>query len=239
LWNVFTGNIVAAPPAPTYCSPVGTQYPNYQTITYGPLLTTAWDQVDGYNEALPYMNCTSTNNGRPRVGCVPLACAQLMKYHKKPSSYNWSSMGPGSSALQNLLKDLGTYLGTGYGCTASGTHEDNITNVLTTHYGYSSCTSSGYNYNSLYNYISTNKPVIICGQGNDGRHMWICDGLELTYNGTCVTGNTIQTTLVTKRLHMNWGWGGVDNGYFLENYFNPPIKGYTLNDFITLFFVTK
>ncbi|MDR1201293.1 MAG: C10 family peptidase [Tannerellaceae bacterium] len=235
MWNAFTGNIVAAPPAPTYCTPVGATYTNYQTITYGPLLTTTWSQMTGYNEALTYMGCSV--NGYPPVGCVPLAFAQLMRYYQKPSSYSWSSMGPGSSILQNLLKDLGTYLGTYYDCDGSGTDTYYIQSVLPTHYGYSSCTSSGYNYNSLYNYISTNKPVLITGCGT-GCHMWICDGLELIYDGTCITGNTIQTTLVSKRLHMNWGSeGGNYNGYYSENHFNPGPHAF--NNSISLYFVTK
>jgi hypothetical protein len=237
LWNAFTGNIVAAPPAPTYCTPVGAHYSNYQIITYGPLLTTTWSQMIGYNEALTNMGCSV--NGYPPVGCVPLAFAQLMRYHQKPSSYNWASMGPGSSALQNLLKDLGTYFGVDYGCDGSGigTMYD-IQSVLPTHYGYSSCTSSGYNYNSLYNYISTNKPVLILGFEGPAGHMWVCDGLELIYDGTCITGNTVQTTLVSKRLHMNWGSeNGNYNGYYSENYFNPGSHAFNSN--ITLYFVTK
>jgi hypothetical protein len=137
------------------------------------------------------------------------------------------------------MKNLGTQLGTSYACSGSGTYENNIINVLKNNYGYSSCTSSSYNYNSLYNYISTNKPVIICGTdtGGNGRHMWICDGLELTYDGTCVTGNSIQTTLVRKRLHMNWGWGTGYNGYYSENYFN--VAGYAFNNNVVLFFINK
>jgi hypothetical protein len=68
--------------------------------------------------------------------------------------------------------------------------------------------------------------------------MWICDGLELIYNGTCITGNTIQTTLASKRLHMNWGSiGGRYNGYYSENHFNPG--AYAFNSDISLYFVTK
>jgi hypothetical protein len=99
-WDVFTGNIVKAVPPPEYCSTVGTYYPDYQIITYGPLLTTAWAQGTGYNEALTNIGCSG--NGYPPVGCVPLACAQLMRYYQQPSGYSWTSMGAGSSTLQTL-----------------------------------------------------------------------------------------------------------------------------------------
>jgi hypothetical protein len=236
LWDVFTESISKLPPPPTPCAQAGEYYPNYQIITYGPLLTTTWNQKNGYNEALTNMGCS--DNGYPPVGCTPLALAQLMRYHQKPSSYSWSSMLSGSSVLQNFLKEVGIYLGTEYSCNSSGTIASNIINVLTINYGYSNCTSSGYNYNSLYNYISTNKPVIIdAANTNGGRHTWVCDGLELTYDGTCTAGNTIQTTLVRRYLHMNWGWGGTHDGYYAENYFYPG--EYAFNSAIVLYFATK
>ena len=74
--------------------------------------------------------------------------------------------------------------------------------------------------------------------GNNG-HMWICDGVELIYDGTCITVNTLQTTFVSKRLHMVWGSKipGRYNGYYSENNFNPG--PYAFNSDISLYFVTK
>jgi hypothetical protein len=47
--------------------------------------------------------------------------------------------------------------------------------------------------------LNQGRPVFYTGQdtGNIGGHAWVCDGYDA--NGT---------------FHMNWGWGGMDNGYY-------------------------
>lgn len=45
-----------------------------------------WGQGYPYNKNVPY-NCGS---GKAPAGCVAIAMAQIMSYHKKPSNYNWN-----------------------------------------------------------------------------------------------------------------------------------------------------
>ena len=238
------GNTVAtrALPPPTPCSTPGEFYPNYQVTTYGPLLSTSWGQGVGYNDALTNLGCTEYSNGRPPVGCVPVACGQLMKYHQKPtgSGYSWSSMTKGSSALQNFLKNLGTAFSITYNCNGSGVYDSNVLPALINTYGYSSSSySSSYNYTNLYNFIVANKPVLISATNTvnaSQRHMWVCDGLQLTYDGYCNSSNTIETSLYSKYLHMNWG--AEYTAYCQENYFNYS-SSYQFNSNILLFFISK
>ncbi|MDR2533472.1 MAG: C10 family peptidase [Tannerellaceae bacterium] len=240
-WGAFAaaGNALMVMPPPTSCSPNGAYYPNYHTELYGPLLTTAsWHQGVGFNDALPYRGCSSYSNFRPPVGCVPLACAKVMKHYQKPTNLSWASMGSGSSALQTLLKNLGTQLGTTYSCSESVTLGSVVAGVLINNYGYSSCPVSGYNYSSVYSFIINNKPVLMGGFGPTGGHMWVCDGLELVYDGTC-NGNTITTTLWNKYLHMDWGWGigSMPPTYCSETYFGA--HGYSFNNSVSIYLLSK
>lgn len=73
------------------------------------LLSTKWNQGLGYNTYMPLKNCSSLPNGRAWAGCVPVAIAQVMKYHQYPTSYNWYSMplGPtGNTTIAALIKDI-------------------------------------------------------------------------------------------------------------------------------------
>lgn len=59
------------------------------------------------------------------------------------------------------------------------------------------------------------KPVFVSAiEGLLGGHSWVIDG------ATYMSGEY--------KLHCNWGWGGIDNGYFDSSCFNPSSVG---NDF--------
>lgn len=93
---------------------------------YGPFLTTSWNQNNPYNLLCPADPAGSANSYdfRASVGCVPLAYAQVMNYHRWPVSgigshaytdnqgsivgnhmatfsdpYDWSSMSSGYGAF--------------------------------------------------------------------------------------------------------------------------------------------
>lgn len=76
--------------------------------TNGPLLTTKWDQEKGFNELCP--------NKHP-AGCAAIAMAQIMKFHKYPSSFDWNSMPDdyATYASQYLIADIGKTIGINYG----------------------------------------------------------------------------------------------------------------------------
>lgn len=53
---------------------------------------TTWGQGVGYNDALDFQGCSSYSNGKPPVGCVATAVAQIMKFHQFPTAISWASM---------------------------------------------------------------------------------------------------------------------------------------------------
>lgn len=100
------------------------------TVTYpeddfvvGPLLESTWNQNDPYNYYAP-IDSSSDNvegsyyDGRMPIGCVPLAYAQLLYYHR------WPMQGYGSSSYTD---DIGDSTGT-YSAVYSDDYDwDNIT----------------------------------------------------------------------------------------------------------------
>ena len=61
---------------------------------------------------------------------------------------------------------------------------------------------------ALYGELAAGRPVIYSGSKASGGHAFICDGYD---------GNGM--------FHINWGWNGQSNGYFLLNVLNPDEQG--------------
>lgn len=207
--------------------PVKECYEYTETITVGPLLGTTWYQTGGFNDALTYINCDGYNT-QVVAGCVPIAMAQVMKYHQYPTSYNWSLMPStyGTTTTANFIADIHDAIGTvypgqpSYACGSTGVSTSaDMGNVLKTQFNYSSAVSTDYNYSTVQSNLNYNKPVIL--SGNDGGpigHMWVCDGYRqlFFYFDDCTGGSFYPM------FHMNWGWENADyyNGYFAYNNFN-------------------
>ena len=105
-------------------------------------------------------------------------------------------------------------------------------NVLGSYYNY---TYSDYKLSDVQNSLNSKLPVIIEADNNNSvyGHTWIIDGYNVSgistdYNLVYFNGTLGEffidysfTTLLTENvystssaLHMNWGLGGVDNGYY-------------------------
>ena len=225
--------------------------PSFQQ--FGPLLQTTWSQTSGYNNLMPtasQIGCSSiaSGNNRAFAGCVPIAIAQVMKYHNYPSSFNWSAMpnNYGTSTTSNLVFDIHTKIinapnsifnpnPLSYSCDGTGVSSSyDVGNLFRNKYKYSTA-----QYNSVFQMphslrmqleIMQNRPVILDGGRKSGwwifavrknGHMWVCDGF--TKEVICVTLNFPRITIpfTINRFHMNWGWGGYLNGYYTYGNFNP------------------
>ena len=201
---------------------------NTETITVGPLLNTTWHQQGGFNDALPYITCNS-NPYQVLAGCVPIAMAQVMKYHEYPTSYNWSSMPNtyGTTTTANLISDLHTEISTMYGgspnplsysCTPSTgvSAGANMGSVLKNDFNYTTADWASYNYQTVKSDITYGKPVILSGSNTSSGHMWVADGhktITYTYED-CYSISYLY-------FNMNWGWYGSSDGWFAFDNFNP------------------
>ena len=206
------------------CALVVSKY--IESATYkGPLLSTQRYQTSPFN----YL-C----NSHP-TGCVPVAMGQIMKYYAYPSGFNWSNM-PDTDELTSqtlsstpaLLRNIGDALGLDYVNGDVNATIDEAKTAFQSSYYYT-VTKSAHNYTDVRNYINSNKPVYMRGAETSGGsgHAWVCDGYNsYTWNTQYYLRvptsfeqySTIQSHQadqgVLDMYHMNWGWGGLNDGWF-------------------------
>ena len=199
-----------------------------------PLLTTKWNQHSPYNLFCPY---DEVNDAPSVTGCVATAMAQIMKYHEYPSAYNWSLMkdeydsSDESAAAQEVakvMKDAGESVYMKYSANGSFANADGISEAFRNTFGYSISTElvsrayfTAQEWDELiYSNLENKMPVYYGGtaididdskgylQGVEGGHGFIVDG----YDGKGL-------------YHVNWGWGGLSDGFFLLSLLDPDNQG--------------
>ena len=171
-----------------------------------PLIQTNWDQGYPFNRFCP-SGCFT--------GCVATSMAQIMYYYHWPDSYSWDVMltnytGSESTvqlqSVAQLMLDCGQSVNMSYSNTSSEANSCLIPGALINKFGYhnetivvsnTSYSAQGWD-ETIYHELSEGRPVILNAMtsGNNG-HSFICDGYD---------GNGFY--------HVNWGWGGIANGYY-------------------------
>lgn len=222
--------------------------PSKSSKAVNPLLTTTWDQAPYYNALCPYDNVAGEYTV---TGCPATAMAQIMKYWNYPlqgtgfhsyndpqygtqtanfasTTYNWSAMptnvGSANNAVATLMYHCGVSVETNYGIASSGGSGAYVISAASagthcceyafkTYFGYNPATLKGLlrsNYtdeawkNLLKADLNNAMPIQYAGYGSGGGHTFVCDGYD-----------------ANDFFHMNWGWGGYYDGYFLLDALNP------------------
>ena len=211
-----------------------------------PLVTSKWNQSAPYNNLAPYYN---DQGGQCVTGCVATAMAQVMYFHKYPTTgtgshsyywvctepvgksgtlsanfgsttYQWSQMldnyrngytAEQASAVATLMYHCGISIDMGYG-QSSGAYTEKVPPALKDYFGYDANYQSikkiMYPVDSLntiiYNELKAQRPVIVSGSNDEGGHAFVCDGCD-----------------TRSYFHINWGWGGSNDGYYLLTALNP------------------
>lgn len=202
---------------------------NDEIRTHGPLLQTTWGQENGYNQYTPYQY---------PAGCVAVAMGQIMKYHQSPSSYNWNAMANNvaTSTTARLLADIGEAVDMVYKPTESYSSINNAYTAFKNVYGYTHTKKINHDDNAVIQQILKQCPVYMRGEDKEkGGHAWVCDGYQsftskansiklmtlqdcpIGYEPTMFTNpyNYEGSSYVSTNFHMNWGWYGNYNGYYL------------------------
>ena len=221
----------------------------YQQPTVAPLLgSIQWNQMIPYNKMCPMYNSTD----RSVTGCVATAMAQVMMYYQYPKtlqadipayvshtkhlsipqinkgeSYDWDNMLPQyasdeplnytdaqAAAVAKLLYHCGVACEMDYGPSSGA----NVTPaILSTYFGYDSDLMQDLNRDVftlaewsqiMDKELTAKRPILYGGQSSDGGHEFVCDGTD---------GNGLY--------HINWGWGGYQDGYFDVTILNPDKGG--------------
>lgn len=210
-----------------------------------PMITTKWDQDYPYNEECPDF----FGQGKCITGCGATAMAQLMYYHRAKSvtetignipayetltyhvpveaipagspidwdnmldNYDGSKTNTQIKAVANLMKYCGAAVKMDYSKEWSSSNESDIEIALKAYFNYNYKTGWVYlrNYSSdeewdnlIYSELSCSRPVMYSGRSENSGHFFICDG----YDGAGY-------------YHINWGWGGYCDGYFLLSTLDP------------------
>ncbi|MDE7426377.1 MAG: C10 family peptidase [Muribaculaceae bacterium] len=208
------------------------------------MTVTEWGQGTPYNSLTPVISGTHAV-----TGCVATALAQVMYYHRWPakgngshsytlkatgesvsadfsnSTYDWSEMLPSYSsdspesarnAVAELMYDCGVATNMQYTTGESSAQAVAIPNAMVEYFGYDKgLYYADRNYYDIeewnrfvYDQLANYGPVQYSGQSDDGGHSFVCDGYS--HDGY---------------FHINWGWTGSANGYFLLTALSPTEQG--------------
>ena len=256
-------SIMQTQPEPNPCS--NSQPPTMVTI--GPLLPVTWGQGCTYNNLCPNLSCNiSCGTQNAWTGCVATAMAQVINYWHPKNNYNfnYTSMPTtyGNSEVQRLMYNIGlpANVNMQYGCEESGAFSNVVPAALKTNFGFSSANFGTYNYQTVFNDLTSHWPVLLSGFNNVtvtgdwfiidwystttyyNGHEWVCDGYQQYTGLTPCNSGDISTFLY---FHMNWGWheftsnppyNSTDyNGWFAYNdwYISGQTYNFQYNDGMT------
>ncbi|MCD4732291.1 MAG: thiol protease/hemagglutinin PrtT [Bacteroidales bacterium] len=215
------------------------------------LVSTQWNQSPYVNDMCPY---DYTYNELTVTGCPATAMAQIMKFWNYPEtgisyhSYNHPTYGTLSAnfeattyeygsmpnqvnsvnnAVATLMYHCGVAVDMQYGVAATGGSGGYVIEAhspvthcceyaFKTYFGYKTTIQGLFkdDFNDvtwvtmLKNDLDEGRPIQYAGFGQGGGHTWVCDGYDNN-----------------NYFHMNWGWGGIYDGYFTLSNLSPGSGG--------------
>lgn len=215
------------------------KYQNRDFRDVQPLLSEIeWGQGKYYNADCPADPASSANlDSRVPVGCTAVAAGQIMKYYNHPrtgsdtfdfvndyssgtfhfgkENYSWSAMSDKlfsyNSDLSRALYSIGIGFRMSYSASSSGSNLTNVYYGLKKYFRYNfdlkAISRNGYSTDEWVKLIKqeldNSRPIYYQGHRNrNSGHAWVIDGYKK---------NFLNQTLY----HINWGWNGVQNGWFL------------------------
>jgi len=228
------------------------QWDNLSSVNYletattvGPLLQTKWNQGCYYNALCPTDAAGPCSHAL--TGCVATSMAQIRKYWNYPitgtgsrtythatygalsadfgaTTYQWTlmtnSVSSQNDAVATLMYHCGIAVNMNYGPDASSAGMSPTS--LENYFNYSTDAvyvwRSDYTENNWINLLKleldSHRPIWYRGDGPVGGHAFVCDGYD-----------------ANNKFHINWGWGGSADGYFLIGALSPDApNGYTFNN---------
>ena len=217
---------------------------SYQEVA--PLLNDVnWDQGAPYNN-----QCPTIGGQRSVTGCVATAISQIMYKHKYPTYgtgsysyttesgvsvsanfdntfYDWNNMLPSynngytstqATAVSTLMYHVGVASSMEYGTNVSLAYSAIALAGLIDYFDYDKgmmvflkdyMMDDARIMNAIATDLQAGLPVYMAGATrNQEGHAFVCDGMKSD-----------------GYLHINWGWGGISNGYFALSALDPELQG--------------
>ena len=191
-----------------------------------PLILTRWGQHHPFNLLCPKTESTKGEATNMLAGCGPVAMAQMVNYHRYPSTspdgtyeYEWDLMFPTLTAVlrkeeivavAKLISDCGVSSLTEYGAEASGTSLSRMMGALKRLFHYSNDMSiyersqfatperDSLFRQLIFSELKAGRPVFYRGYNEKEKdgHLFIIDGCK------------------KQKVHVNMGWAGNRDGYY-------------------------
>ena len=219
---------------------------HYPTKTpIAPLLKCKWNQDAPYNN-----DCPVVNDKRSPTGCTITAMAQIMYHHRwptgataaipaytpdnsggtnyptlpalEPTTFDWDKMYPtytnneDGSEVARLFKYLGFASQADYGSNETSAHGYTAMRAVVNYFNYSASAYAMWRrqlsytqwIDKLYAELQANRPVLFSGSTPDVAHSFVVDGYD-----------------EEDYFHVNWGWGGMSDGYYRVLLMDPKEQG--------------
>ena len=213
-----------------------------------PLIKTRWQQEAPFNN-----DVQKDDKGKPYlVGCVAITMTQIMRYYKYPavgkgsnsytmngetlsadfsaSPYQWDKMLPiyekgkytdeEAKAVSELMRQVGISVNMDYKPGFSSSYTMSAQNALINNFGYNpDMNRYTRNYYSeqewmdmVYKELSEKRPIYYSGNDSkwDNGHAFVIDGYK-----------------ADGKVHVNWGWGGYQDGDFDIGILTPARSNYS------------
>ncbi len=212
--------------------PVLTNHENYgESTTFTGCVATAMAQVMYYNrwpqaqtktvpaytmEYIYYANNSSTKKTM-QMSSLP---STTFEWANMIDDYSGTYYTAEGEAVAKLMQYCGYSVEMQYGTSivgGSGTQTSKVAAALVNYFGYDPATvnyatRNAYTYHEwntlIYNELANGRAVVYSGQSDGGGHAFVCDGYSFD-----------------DYFHINWGWSGSANGYFLLSVLNPYESG--------------
>lgn len=197
-----------------------------------------------WNQRAPFWDkCPKEDDNQTLAGCVPLAMAQLMFYHKRPlktfheipshvegiddvaagTSIDWNNMAALPSnivkkeqkeAVANLVSHCGLAVAADYGTKGTSARGQDVVYALANYFGY----SPSMEYLDRNHYSNEEWTLLINTELGKGR--------PVLYRGRSASGGHMFLLCGYKNglYYINWGWGKEYNGYFrlaVTDFYSP------------------
>lgn len=219
-----------------------------------------WGQQSPYNDQAP-----TYDGQKCPAGCIPTAVCQLLAYYQHPKAINgysidWDllvylrskSIKPIDisshyrKGIATLFHQVGKVVEADYGVKGTSANhwaiKENLEKIgykeTLKHYPADSSSVI----RDILPTIQKGHPALVMGYLKDGSagHMWLADGWGKFVEAT-IYSNEPDTEYWSKKsmdniyLHMNWGWSGQDNGFFLAGSYkvNDPKAIYGKYDHVS------
>lgn len=145
-----------------------------------------------------------------------------------PTGSGCSSICTDHQDMQYLIREIGEQVYMDYQTTQSGAYSFDVFNVLS-HFSYNyNVGLRVYAYSLAKSDLDLGRSLYMSGVRSGGAHAWLLDGYKershvyrvINHYGSGESKVVENTITNYAYLHVNWGWNGMNNGYFLEGVFN-------------------